>query len=160
MEQFISNGAVRAVQNTGSKIQCKLMTGPGTGACRALAPLGNGHGGSGSLFLPLSAGRCCPSLGCREGQHPRRDQRHVAGCSGVVVEPLPCWYGMAWTSSLLGGSGSGAGQFLGAWSPGTLFSARATILYYIFPYFFPPYPFYFSSCLSCLRHCHTIPHIM
>lgn len=86
--------SVRPVQNTGSKIQCKLMTGPG--ACRTLAPLGNGHGGSGSLFLPLSAGRCCPSLGCREGQHPREGStaRGWMFWCGCWAAPLLVWDGL------------------------------------------------------------------
>lgn len=132
--------SVRPVQNTGSKIQCKLMTGPG--ACRTLAPLGNGHGGSGSLFLPLSAGRCCPSLGCREGQHPREGStaRGWMFWCGCWAAPLLVWDGL---DPLLGGSGSGAGQFLGAWNPGTLFSARATILLLYFPLFLPSFPLLF-----------------
>lgn len=94
-----------------------------------------------SYHFPLDD--AAPPWDVGRGSIPGRDQRHVAGCSGVVVEPLPCWYGMAWTSSLLGGSGSGAGQFLGAWNPGTLFSARATILLLYFPLFLPSFPLLF-----------------
>lgn len=66
----------------------------------------------------LPAGCCYPLSGMQVlvGTGGR-----VAGCSGVVVDsvlwwsrvalPLPCWRGVAML---------GTGQFLGAWSPGTM----------------------------------------
>lgn len=78
------------------------MAGLVSEACWALASMEHGYGGRGSSSPLLPAGHCYPPLGCKHMLVPG----HVAGCSGVVIDQLPWWSRVAWTSSVSGGGGS------------------------------------------------------